>query len=368
MMQAQIQEEIHEMVQEEATKGVKKKKKKSWKLRIFILLILGKIFCFLLIFAFIVLVMFGQDMRKQEKPGSPTPGTGIANVSPEVMRWEPVVRQYAEQFGIPQYIQFLLALIQQESSGTLIDVMQASESKCGYIGCITNPVESIAYGVERFSKLLQASEGKLYIAAQAYNMGDYFVTHAKGMNTNSDDVGSVETAAKAYAQKYATSLVCSPSYRTGYCYGDWRYVANILRYYQVATTPPTSDGSGDGPANKKFNEIMALAAPFEGRPYVFGGRRPPDFDCSGLVEWSYGQVGINISGTAADQYNKTIAVDNPAPGDLVFFRDTYKAGISHVGIYVGNNRMFNAGGTHLHYADLSKDYWVEHFAGFRRVQ
>lgn len=366
-MQAQIQEEMHEMVQEEATKGVKKKKKKSWKLRIFILLILGKIFCLLLIFAFLVLVMFGQDMKKKEKPGSPTPGTGTAKVSQEVLRWEPVVRQYAEKFSIAQYVPFLLALIQQESSGTLIDVMQASESKCGYIGCITSPEESIAYGVERFSKLLQAAEGKLYIAAQAYNMGDYFVTHAKGMNTNPDDVGSVETAAKEYAKKYATSLVCSPSYRTGYCYGDWRYVANILRYYQVATTPPTSDGSGDGPANKKFNEIMALVAPYDGYPYVWAGRAPPNFDCSGLVEWSYNKVGIRISGTAENMYNATVPVDNPAPGDLVFFHGTYKAGISHIGIYIGDNKMFNAGGTHLHYADLNMPYWKDHFSGFRRV-
>ncbi|WP_257154649.1 C40 family peptidase [Bacillus cereus] len=113
---------------------------------------------------------------------------------------------------------------------------------------------------------------------------------------------------------------------------------------------------------------MALVSPYDGYPYVWAGRAPPNFDCSGLIEWSYNKVGIRISGTAESMYNATVPVDNPAPGDLVFFQGTYKEGISHIGIYIGNNRMFNAGGTHLHYADLSQKYWADHFVGIRRVK
>ncbi|MEM5663100.1 C40 family peptidase [Bacillus toyonensis] len=113
---------------------------------------------------------------------------------------------------------------------------------------------------------------------------------------------------------------------------------------------------------------MALVSPFDGYPYVFGGRAPPYFDCSGLIEWSFNKLGIKLSGTAEDMYNQTVPVDNPAPGDLVFFSGTYKPGISHIGIYIGDNKMFNAGGTHLHYADLDKPYWKEHFSGIRRVK
>lgn len=160
-------------------------------------------------------------------------------------------------------------------------------------------------------------------------------------------------------------------FRSPYCYGDITYVDKVLKYYQVSTggaSPGPGDGTGDGPANAKFNEIMALVTPYDGFPYVWAGRSPPNFDCSGLIEWSYNKVGIKISGTAESMYNATVPVDNPAPGDLVFFQGTYKAGISHIGIYIGNNRMFNAGGTHLHYADLSQKYWADHFVGIRRVK
>lgn len=164
-------------------------------------------------------------------------------------------------------------------------------------------------------------------------------------------------------------------FRSPFCYGDYSYVEKILKYYTTVTEGGTgniilgaSDGPGDSRANQKFSEIMSLISPYDGYPYVFGGRQPPYFDCSGLIEWSYNKLGIRISGTAADMYNQTVPVDKPAPGDLVFFSNTYKPGISHIGVYVGNNKMFNAGGTHLHYADLSQKYWTDHFSGIRRVK
>ena len=75
----------------------------------------------------------------------------------------------------------------------------------------------------------------------------------------------------------------------------------------------------------------------------------------GLTQWTYGKVGINLPRTAQQQYDVTqhIPLSEAQAGDLVFFHSTYNAGsyITHVGIYLGNNRMFHAGDP-IGYADL----------------
>lgn len=218
-------------------------------------------------------------------------------------------------------------------------------------------------------------ESNIKALSQAYNFGVAFA----GFVGNKGGEYSIDVAESYSRDVVAPSLgntsgmtipyINATSIRVGKIYryingGNFLYGELVSEYISVGA----ADGTGDSIANQKFNEIMALVAPFEGYEYVFGGRQPPTFDCSGLVEWSYNKVGIPISGTAEDMYNQTVPVENPAPGDLVFFKNTYKDGISHIGIYIGNNQMFNAGGKYLHYADLNKPYWVEHFAGIRRVK
>lgn len=87
------------------------------------------------------------------------------------------------------------------------------------------------------------------------------------------------------------------------------------------------------------------------------------FDCSGLTQWTYGKAGINLPRTAQQQYDVTqhIPLSEAQAGDLVFFHSTYNAGsyITHVGIYLGNNRMFHAGDP-IGYADLTSPYWQQH--------
>lgn len=67
------------------------------------------------------------------------------------MRWEPLVRKYAAQHGIEAMTPLILALIQQESSGTQLDVMQSSESQNHPPGYFTDPEESIKYGLMHFA-------------------------------------------------------------------------------------------------------------------------------------------------------------------------------------------------------------------------
>ncbi|WP_047983721.1 C40 family peptidase [Ornithinibacillus californiensis] len=109
--------------------------------------------------------------------------------------------------------------------------------------------------------------------------------------------------------------------------------------------------------------------PHLGTPYVWAGKGPGGFDCSGFVSWAYGQAGVYLpSSTSAMQYSGTqISYSDIKPGDLVFF-DTYKRN-GHVGIYIGNGKFIGAqNSTGLAVADMTSGYWKNHFAGHvRRV-
>ena len=115
--------------------------------------------------------------------------------------------------------------------------------------------------------------------------------------------------------------------------------------------------------------VLARAAVKLGCPYVFGATGPDTYDCSGFTQWTFGQFGISLPRTAAEQYNATPRVDekDARPGDLVFFQGTYKPGISHVGIYMGSGKFINAGGDHVQYASIDGGYYRAHLAGFGRT-
>ena len=93
---------------------------------------------------------------------------------------------------------------------------------------------------------------------------------------------------------------------------------------------------------------MDEALKYKGFPYVFGGSSPQtSFDCSGLTQWCFAKAGITLPRTAQAQYGVTqhISLKEAKPGDLVFFHSTYATSdyVTHIGIYVGNNRMYHAG-------------------------
>lgn len=116
--------------------------------------------------------------------------------------------------------------------------------------------------------------------------------------------------------------------------------------------------------------ILADAQKYIGTPYVFGGASPDGFDCSGLVYYVLAGMGYPAHRTARDQYlmGSPVKKSNLQPGDLVFFSDTYTSGISHVGIYAGNNKFLHAPkeGSSVCYSSLS-GYWASHYHGARRL-
>jgi hypothetical protein len=118
------------------------------------------------------------------------------------------------------------------------------------------------------------------------------------------------------------------------------------------------------------SEIATYAEKFYGTPYKFGGTSPDGFDCSGYIRYVFNKFNVNLPRTSADQFRvgTSVSKDNLMPGDLVFFANTYKSGISHTGIYLGNNEFISAKSQGVLKANLKTDpYWATRYAGAKRI-
>jgi len=113
-------------------------------------------------------------------------------------------------------------------------------------------------------------------------------------------------------------------------------------------------------AENKGKEIANLAQSLVGSPYRYGGTSPKGFDCSGLVYYTHGKLGIRTPRTALQQYMsaKIIELNELHSGDLVFFT-LDKNNVSHVGIYVGKGRFIHApkSGKQVAVNNLNDDFW-----------
>lgn len=130
-----------------------------------------------------------------------------------------------------------------------------------------------------------------------------------------------------------------------------------------------ANNSGKIPADVSYNvnKLIQTAKSVKGVSYVWGGSTPSGFDCSGFIYYAYKAAGMNISRLSTDgYYNRSYYVNKPQPGDLVFFEGTYKAGISHMGIYLGNNQFIHASSDGVEISSLSNSYWKQHFDGYKR--
>lgn len=113
--------------------------------------------------------------------------------------------------------------------------------------------------------------------------------------------------------------------------------------------------------------VVETAKGLTGIPYRFGGTTTKGFDCSGFVQYAFKKSGKSVARDTLGQFAQSKKVSTPQPGDLVFFQNTYRPGISHVGIYVGNNKFVHAGGKKSQVVSLSNSYWKSKFHSFKRL-
>ena len=118
------------------------------------------------------------------------------------------------------------------------------------------------------------------------------------------------------------------------------------------------------------NRIVSEAKKYLGVPYAWGGNTPIGFDCSGYVQYVLQQCGITIPRTTElqVQVGNYISKASLRPGDLVFLQNTYRTGVSHVGIYIGNNQMIHASSSKgVTISNLTSNYYMEHYHSARQL-
>ena len=136
-------------------------------------------------------------------------------------------------------------------------------------------------------------------------------------------------------------------------------------------TDQSFDIPADAIPSDRVAAMLQEAQKYLGYPYVWGGSSPAtSFDCSGYVCGVVNHSGWDIGRLSAQGICNVctpISAANAQPGDLVFFKGTYDTpGVSHCGIYVGNNTMIHCGDP-IKYANLNTNYWQSHFYCFGRL-
>ncbi len=114
-------------------------------------------------------------------------------------------------------------------------------------------------------------------------------------------------------------------------------------------------------------QVVDLAQRFQGAPYVWGGMSPNGVDCSGFVQEVFRLSGHSLPRLADEQFQQTTAIDQPQPGDLVFFT-TYLPGPSHVGISLGGQDFLHASSSRgVTRASLDDNYFKTRYLGAHRL-
>ena len=132
-----------------------------------------------------------------------------------------------------------------------------------------------------------------------------------------------------------------------------------------------SDGTTLSHAGKIAGEqVVAVAKTLVGVPYRYGGTSPNGFDCSGLVQYAYKEIGVNVPRSTRDQlrYAQSVPVPSLRAGDVLFFRVSDRK-ISHVGIYTGDGQFIHApsSGGRVSYARIDNPFWKKRLISAGRL-
>jgi cell wall-associated NlpC family hydrolase len=132
-------------------------------------------------------------------------------------------------------------------------------------------------------------------------------------------------------------------------------------------------GAGnDGTASSSGQQIANYAMQYVGYPYAYAGEGPYAFDCSGFTKFVIqNTLGIDITHDMFTQIGmgQSVGMNELQPGDLVFFANTFRPGLSHAGIYIGGGQFVHAENesTGVRVSDLHSDYYGSRWAGGTRL-
>ncbi|WP_077305374.1 lysozyme family protein [Terribacillus halophilus] len=177
---------------------------------------------------FIISVMIENDGEEQQ--------TGRA-LSASALNYRDIIYEELAKSGQESLAPLVLSVMMQESGGRGDDPMQASESKCGEIGCIEDASESIAYGVSHFVDVLEAADGKTEVAVQAYNFGPGFIDFVEANGGAFSEDLAIQFSQEQFDQVDNPEIyrcIRPESEELDACYGDIQYVEAVYSYLPAA--------------------------------------------------------------------------------------------------------------------------------------
>lgn len=158
-------------------------------------------------------------------------------LSEDVLAYRDTIEQELAKSGQESLAPLVLSVMMQESGGRGDDPMQSSESRCGEVGCIEDPEESVAQGIAHFLRMLEEAEGEEAVAIQAYNFGRGFIGFVEENGGEFSEDLAVQFAQQQYKQVENPEdyrCIRPESEELDACYGDIHYVEAVYSYLPAA--------------------------------------------------------------------------------------------------------------------------------------
>ncbi len=284
-----------------------------------------------------IVVLFGAAVAMF---GGGSDSNSYTPVSAEVEAYEPIIQKYAKEYGIPEYVELIKAVMMQESGGRGLDPMQAAEGSFNTKyphepNGIKDPEYSIQCGVQELKAALTSAEvespidmERIKLALQGYNFGNGYISWAKSKYGG-------------YSYANAVEFSTQQAQRLGWdSYGDTQYPAHVLRYYPYGRA--FTAGSNQGIVEVALTQIGNEG----GQPYWswYGFDSRVEW-CACFVSWCADQCGYIDSGLipkfagcidGANWFKSNNRWNDrnyePKAGDIIFFDWEDDGTTDHVGI------------------------------------
>ncbi|MBQ9762481.1 MAG: C40 family peptidase [Oscillospiraceae bacterium] len=301
------------------------------------------------------------------------------------------------------------------ASSTTVSAFAKSDSLTTHIGTVEATTLRLRSGPSTSNSILKTAYNGDYVVitgktgswykvefnlTSGYMHADYLTTHtrknvelgygrvnANKVNVRSGPGTSYSSLARANSGEKAFIIGFNNQWYKviynddiGYIRSDYLELTEIPYENKASTKSPKFfvDGKSTGvtpsaaalKGSSQRQTIVANAKKLIGVPYVWGGTTTKGFDCSGFVQYVMKQSGITLPRTTAQQVKvgTYVSKSNLQPGDLVFLQNTYRTGVSHVGIYIGNGNVIHASSSKgVTTSSLSGSYFAKHYHSARRV-